>query len=132
MLRDLLILFALVMALRVPFFTQPIQGDDIYYLEGAQYAQTNPAHPHQARYLFQGRMVEMSGHPHPPLNAWILAALLALIGEVKEVPFHAAYTLFSLLAALGMYLVARRFTSHALIASLLFCAFARRNRQSGR
>ena len=122
MLRDLLIIFALVMALRVPFLTHPIQGDDVYYLVGAQYAQTNPAHPHQARYLFQGRMVEMSGHPHPPLNAWILAAILALTGEVKELPFHAAYASFSLLAALGMYAIARRFTSHPLLATMLFCA----------
>ncbi len=122
MLRDLLILFALVVALRAPFLTQPVQGDDVYYLEGAQYAQTDPAHPHHARYIFQGRMVDMRGHPHPPLNAWVLAGLLALVGEVQEVPFHAAYTLFSLMAALGMYLLARRFTSRPLLATALFCA----------
>ena len=66
MFRDLLIIIALVVAMRVAFLTQPIQGDDIYYLAGAQYAQTNPLHPHQASYLFHGRMVSMSGHPHPP------------------------------------------------------------------
>lgn len=122
MLRDLLIVIALVLALRVPFLTQPIQGDDIYYLAGGQYAQTDPAHPHRASYLFQGRMVSMSGHPHPPLNAFVLAGLLWALGDVREVPFHIAYTLFSLLAAIGMYFVARRFTPHALIATLLFCA----------
>lgn len=122
MLRDLLILFALVVALRAPFLTQPIQGDDIFYLEGAQYAQTDPAHPHNARYIFQGRMVDMRGHPHPALNAWILAGLLALVGDVKEVPFHAAYAIFSLLAVVGAYLLARRFTAHPLLAAALFCA----------
>ena len=122
MLRDLLILFALVLALRAPFLTQPIQGDDVYYLEGAQYAQTDPGHPHHARYIFQGRMVDMRGHPHPPLNAWILAALLALLGDFKEVPFHAAYAIFSLLAAFGMYMLSRRFTARPLLATALFCA----------
>jgi len=121
-LRDLLILFALVVALRAPFLTQPVQGDDVYYLEGAQYAQTDPAHPHHARYIFQGRMVDMRGHPHPPLNAWVLAGLLALVGDVKEVPFHSAYALFSLLAALGMYMLARRFTARPLLAAAMFCA----------
>lgn len=116
-----MIVFALVVALRVPFLTQPIQGDDIYYLAGAQYAQTNPLHPHQASYVFQGRLVSMSGHPHPPLNAFVLAGLVALVGDVKEVPFHLAYGLFSLLAALGMYFLARRFCSLPLIATMLFC-----------
>lgn len=120
MVRHLLILFALVMALRVPFWTQAIQGDDIYYLEGAHYAQTNPLHPHQAKYLFQGRLVDMSGHPHPPLNAAVLSILLAVVGDVKEVPFHAAYTLFSLIAVFSMYMMACHFTTQPLLASMLF------------
>jgi len=120
-LRDLLIIAGLVLALRLPFLTQPIQGDDIYYLEGAQYAQTNPAHPHRAQYLFQGRMVDMSGHPHPPLNAFVLSGLLAVLGEVREVPFHAVYAGFSLLAAIGMYFLSRRFCERPLIATMLFC-----------
>lgn len=120
MIRDLLILVALVVALRAPFLTQPIQGDDIYYLAGAQYAQTNPWHPHQASYLFQGRLVSMAGHPHPPLNSFVLAGLLAVVGDVREAPFHAAYALFSLLAVLSMYFLARRFVARPLLAAMLF------------
>ena len=41
----------------------------------------------------------MRGHPHPPLDSWILAGLLAVFGDVHEVPFHAAYIVFSLIAA---------------------------------
>lgn len=117
-----MLVIALVVALRVPFLTQPIQGDDIYYLAGAQYAQTDPLHPHRASYLFQGRLVSMQGHPHPPLNAFVLAGLVAVVGDVKEVPFHAAYALFSVLAAVGMYFLARRFVTRPLVATLLFCA----------
>ena len=35
--------------------------------------------------------MDLRGHPHPPLNAWMLAGLLAVFGDVHEVPFHAAY-----------------------------------------
>lgn len=67
-------------------------------------------------------MVDMRGHPHPPLNAWILGGLLAVVGEVREPVFHGFYALFSLMAALGMYALARLYTPHALLATALFCA----------
>lgn len=122
MLRDLVLICLLVLALRLPFLTQAVQGDDIYYLAGGQHALVEPGHPHRAQYLFQGRLVDMRGHPHPPLNAWILGGLLASRGGVSEAAFHGFYTLFSLLAALGMYALARLFTPHALLATFLFCA----------
>ena len=70
---------------------QAIQGDDVYYLYGAEHAQVEPAHPYHTRYVFLGDMVEMRGHPHPPLDVWFLALLLALFRDVHEVPFHAAF-----------------------------------------
>jgi hypothetical protein len=120
--QDLLLIAVLVLAMRLPFLNHPIQGDDVYYLAGAQHAQINPLHPHQAKYYFQGRLVDMRGHPHPPLNAFILGGLLAVFGEVREVPFHAAYMLFSLLAAFSMYFLAVRFTPQPLLATVLFCS----------
>jgi hypothetical protein len=106
--------------MRLPFLTQPIQGDDPYYLFGAQHALVDPAHPSHARYIFQGEVVDMRGHPHPPLNAWILAGLLAIFGDVYEVPFHAAYLVFSVISAIGMWSLARRFADWPLGATLLF------------
>jgi hypothetical protein len=41
---------------------------------------------------------------------------------VKEVPFHAAYTVFSLIAAWGMWSLAQRFSPQPLWATLLFVA----------
>ena len=108
--------------MRLPFLNQAIQGDDIYYLAGAQYAQIDPLHPSHARYVFGGVEVSMRGHPHPPLNVWCLAGLLALAGDIREVPFHAAYVVFSLIAALSMWSLARRFSPHPLLATLLFLA----------
>jgi hypothetical protein len=120
--RDLLIVLAFVLLLRVPFLNQAIQGDDLYYIAGGQHALIDPAHPNHAKYVFQGEVVDMRGHPHPPLNAWVLGLLLAALGDVYEVPFHAFYVLFSLIAALSMYALARRFSPQPLWATLLFCA----------
>ncbi len=116
----LLIVAALVLLIRLPFLDQPIQGDDVYYLAGAEHAQIDPAHPNHGRYVFLGEMVDMRGHPHPPLNAWTLAGLLAWFGDVYEPPFHAAYILFSLIAALSMWSLARRFSGNPLLATALF------------
>ena len=120
--RQALIVIAFVLAIRLPFLTQPVQGDDIYYLFGAQHAQIEPLHPKHTAYAFQGDVVSMQGHPHPPFNAWYLGGILALVKDVHEVPFHAAYIPFSLIAALSALAIARRFTERALLAALLFCA----------
>ncbi len=120
--RGAWIVVGLVLLLRLPFLYQAIQGDDIYYLAGAQHAQIDPLHPNHARYVFQGKVVEMQGHPHPPLDVWALAGLLALAGDVHETVFHGAYIVFSLIAALAMYSLARRFSSRPLLATLLFLA----------
>ena len=76
--RQTILIVGLVILLRLPFLNQPIQGDDPYYLYGAEHAQIDPLHPLDTRYVFLGDMVDMRGHPHPPLNAWILGALLAI------------------------------------------------------
>ena len=117
-----LAIVALVILLRLPFLNQPIQGDDVYYLYGAEHAQIDPLHPLDTRYMFQGDMVDMRGHPHGPVNSWILGILLAVFGDVREVPFHLAYTLFSLIAALSMWSLARRFCERPFAATLLFLA----------
>ena len=118
----LLLALAVVLLLRAPFLNQAIQGDDVYYLAGAEHAQIEPAHPTHVHYVFQGELVDMEGHSHPPLNAWFLGLLLAIVGDIREVPFHAAYILFSLIAAAAMWSLARRFSPHPLWATLLFLA----------
>jgi 4-amino-4-deoxy-L-arabinose transferase-like glycosyltransferase len=120
--RPAWLILAFVLLLRLPFLNQAIQGDDIYYLAGAQHAQVDPLHPNHARYVFVGDVVDMRGHPHPPFNAWWLGALLFLTGNIREIPFHAAYILFSLLVALSMWTLAKRFTPRPLEATLLFLA----------
>jgi hypothetical protein len=106
--------------LRLPFLNQAIQGDDFYYLKGAEHAQIDPLHPTHARYVFLGRQVDMRGHPHPPLDTWVLGGLLAAFGDIYEVPFHAAYIVFSVVAAFSMLALARRFCDEPLLPTALF------------
>jgi len=117
-----LIILALVLLIRLPFLNQAVGGDDVYYLAAAEHAQIDPAHPNHVHYIFEGRDVDFRGYPHPPLNAWALAALIAIFGEVREIPFHLAYITFSLIAAFAMWSLAKRFSPQPLWATLLFLA----------
>ena len=120
--RQLILVALVVLALRLPFLNQAFQGDDILYLTEAAHAQIEPLHPKHTTYVFMGRDIDMRGQSHPPLNAWFLALLIAVGKGVSEIPFHAAYILFSLIAAFSALALARRFSPHPLIATLLFCA----------
>ncbi len=120
--KGTLLIAVIVVLLRLPFLNQAIQGDEVYYLSAAEHAQIDAWHPNHATYLFQGDLVDMRGHPHPPLNGWALGALLAALGDVREIPFHLAYIVFSLIAALAMWSLARRFCERPFFATLLFLA----------
>ena len=122
--RSLLLCLLFTVLLRLPFLNQAIQGDDVYYLYGAQHALIDPLDPHDTSYVFRGDLVSMRGHPHPPLNTWVLAGLLAVFGEVYEIPFHAAYLFFSLLAVAAVWWLARRFTGAPTLPTLLFSVTA--------
>jgi hypothetical protein len=118
----LALVLAAVLLIRLPFLNQAIQGDDVYYLAAAEHAQIDPLHPNHVQYVFLGDRVDLRGFPHPPFNAWFLALLLAVFGDIHEVPFHIAYIPFSLIAALAMWSLAKRFSPHPLWATLLFLA----------
>jgi 4-amino-4-deoxy-L-arabinose transferase-like glycosyltransferase len=120
--RQFILVALVVLALRLPFLNQALQGDDVLYLTEAAHAQIEPLHPKHTTYDFMGRDIDMRGQSHPPLNAWFLALLLAMGKNVSEISFHAAYILFSLMAAFSALALARRFSPHALLATLLFCA----------
>src|SRR5260370_37940176 len=120
--RGLWMALGLVLLIRVPFLNQAIQGDDHIYLTEAAHALIDPLHPNNVKYVFLGDEVDLRGHSHPPGNAWPLAALIAVFGDVKEVPFHAAYIVFSLIAAGAMWSLAVRFSPQPLWGTLLFLA----------
>jgi Dolichyl-phosphate-mannose-protein mannosyltransferase len=120
--RGLWIALALVLLIRLLFLNQAIQGDDHTYLTEAAHALVEPLHPMHVKDVFLGNEVDLRGHSHPPLDAWILAGLLAVFGEVREVPFHAFYIVFSLIAVWAMWSLSRRFSPHPFWATLLLIA----------
>jgi hypothetical protein len=120
--RGLWLALAFVLLVRLPFLNHPVQGDDDIYITEAAHAQIEPLHPANVKYVFRGDTVDLRGHSHPPLNAWPLALLVAVFGEVKEVPFHAAYIVFSLIAVWAMWALARKFSPQPVWATLLLCA----------
>ncbi|HEY2012652.1 MAG TPA: hypothetical protein VGH38_04080 [Bryobacteraceae bacterium] len=116
------LILGLVLLIRLPFWNQAILGDDNTYLTAAAHALVEPLHPDHTKIVFQGQEWDLRGHPHGPVNAWALAILIAVVGGVREVPFHAAYTVFSLIAAWAVWSLAKRFSPRPLWAALLFIA----------
>ena len=88
--KPVTLLLAVILLIRLPFLKQAIQGDDVYYLAAAEHAQIDPLDPNHVDYVFSGNRVDLRGFPHPPLNAWFLGLLLAVAGDIREAPFHAA------------------------------------------
>jgi hypothetical protein len=120
--KSLLLCLGLVLFIRLPFLNQAIQGDDHIYLTEAQHALVDPLHPSDVKYVFMGDEVDLRGHSHPPGNVWPLAGLILLFGDVYEVPFHAAYIVFSMVAVWAMWSLACRFSERPLWATLMFVA----------
>lgn len=117
--RQLLLLGGFTLLLHIPFLFQPVQGDEVNYLDMAKQVIERPLTPLNFQYVFQGRPIDMAGHPHPPLNAYILALLWVLWGGFSPLFFHGAYLLFALTISFAAYALAARFTTQPLWAALL-------------
>jgi len=120
--RDLLLLAAFTLALHAPFLRQPVQGDEVNYLDFAAHVLKQPLEPLNFQFVFQGKMVDAAGHPHPPLNAYILAAAWLLRGHFSVFFFHCFYLLFTLGISFAAYALAARFTDRPLWGALLIAA----------
>jgi hypothetical protein len=120
--REVLILAIFTLLLHVPFLKQPVQGDEVNYLDIAVHIFKEPLTPLNFSYVFQGRLVEASGHPHPPLNAYIVTVPWLMIGHFSVVSFHAFYLLFALGISFAAYALGSYFTRQPLWAGLLVAA----------
>ncbi len=119
--RDLLILSAVVLATLLPFINKPFNVDDPFYLKAAEQFARDPMHPYSFSINWSGELRDVWGRMEatfPPLVTAYTAAILKAFGE-KEWIFHIFFLVFPLTAVISMYFIARKFTDNPLIASIL-------------
>lgn len=113
----------LIALLYLPFLNQAFHIDDRIYLEIADNILLKPLHPYDYRPVFEGLSApDAASHSHLPLTSYYLAPLRLLAGPDREWPYHLAFLIFPLLAAVGMYDLARRYVAHRAAAAALLVA----------
>jgi hypothetical protein len=120
--RDLLLLTGFILLLHLPFVTQPVQGDEVNYLDIAHEVFRQPLTPTNFSFVFQGHRVQMSGHPHPPLSVYLLTLPWMLAGGFSLPIFHLYYVAFALAIGYAAYALAIYFTPQAFWAAMLISA----------
>src|SRR5215831_15926282 len=102
--RDLALLIGLTVALHLPFIGQAFHLDDVQYLDIARNVYRNPLFPLDLPITFEGLHYNLWGHSHPPLNSYLIAALLLFHHRSpSEVFLHTSFLVFPLLAAISFY-----------------------------
>ena len=117
--QDLLIVAAFVLLITVPFLNQPFHMDDPGFIEYARARQDAPLEMQLHDYVFFGVRNETFFDTHPPLVSAYIATLMYVSGGESELLFHGAFLIFPLLAGISMYFLARKFTRHSLLGTLL-------------
>jgi hypothetical protein len=131
--RDGAILLALVVALGVPFWGKAFHIDDPFFIAIALNLRLHPLRPFDGAVALDDTdhrvFARVASAPntfetlsHPPLVPYVIAATSVASGGLREVPQHAAFLLFSGVAAWFQYRLARRFTKAPLLAALLLVA----------
>lgn len=120
-LRRVGVLIGLTVILHLPFLRQGVHLDDVAFVDIARNVFQNPLFPLDMPYVFVGRHVSMWGHTHPPLNSYLIAAIIFLSGgALSEVVLHSVYLFFPLLATVSFYFLAKRFVHAAFLATAVF------------
>lgn len=119
--RETLIVIMLTLLMTLPFVGRPFDMDDIIFLKLAEARQEQPLQLELRDFEFFGVFNESFIDTHPPLVSLYLA-LMMMLGGSSEVWLHLSFLVFTVAAALAMYFLARRFTRHAMLASLLLIA----------
>jgi Dolichyl-phosphate-mannose-protein mannosyltransferase len=119
LLRDSSIVFALVLAVTVPFLGKAFHIDDVYYLEIARQILVDPLRPYDFSYVSEGRLRYVFENDwSPPFFNYVLALGLLLFGE-DEVPLHIIMGAFTASVGVSTYFLALRFSERPLVAASL-------------
>jgi hypothetical protein len=116
------ILTALVLCSVVPFAARAVYLDEHLYLHLAESAIKNDwRFPQDTPFIFFGTRVDnLAPHTHPPVGEYFLALMLKLFGGFEEIRFRLLWAVFSLIAVLGFYRLARHFTPEPLLVASFF------------
>src|SRR5215510_2820437 len=113
-------LIVCVLAANVIFIRQAYHMDDGIYLLLARNAVNSPWSPQDVPTHFEGLYAaDLASTEHPiPVTAYYMMLISHLTHGFKEPALHVAFLLFPVVLACAMFALARRYTGHALLASL--------------
>ncbi len=116
--RSIILLAALTVVCLLPFAGEAFRVDDPLFLWSAQQIVQHPLNPYGFAvvwYTTSQSMAEVT--QNPPLASYYIAAVASIAGW-SEAALHLAFLLPAMIAILGAYLLARRFTRWPLLAAL--------------
>jgi len=118
-----LILVLVVGVLYLPFLGQAFHIDDRIYLEVAENILVKPLFPYDYPAVFEGISApDAASHSHLPLTSYYLAFWRILAGDHVEWLDHLVFLVFPLLAAWGIFDLARRRVKDPRLTALLLLA----------
>ncbi|MHB9111586.1 MAG: ArnT family glycosyltransferase [Thermoleophilia bacterium] len=118
---EILTVIVVTLLMTLPFIARPFHMDDATFIELARARQSSPLETVLVDYTFFGQENDHFLDTHPPFIPSYVALLIWIAGE-SEIVMHLAFLIFPLIAAISMYFLARSYSSHALLVSLIFVA----------
>ncbi|MFA5802802.1 MAG: glycosyltransferase family 39 protein [Thermoleophilia bacterium] len=112
-------ILAFVLAITLPFSNQALHIDDAIFWDFAKTNLESPFQQHINNYNLVGEETAQWRDTHPPLTQTYLAGVMYLTGSDSESPLHLAFIIFPMITGVSMFFLARRFTSNALLATML-------------
>jgi len=106
-------------AITLPFIFKSFHLDDTFFVWLAREKLSHPLALGLPDHGYEGNFFSLYLDTHPPLLTSYLALLMRICGGVSEAGLHSGFVIFPALAAMSMYVLARRFTGSPLVAALL-------------
>ena len=113
---------AFVLFITLPFAGQALHVDDAIFWDFAKLNLESPLQQDLPEYRLMGVEIPNWRDTHPPLDQLYMSAIMRATGSDQELPLHLGFIIFPAIAGVSMYFLARRFTRHAIIATLLLLA----------
>ncbi|MEY2492772.1 MAG: hypothetical protein QOH24_1723 [Verrucomicrobiota bacterium] len=114
-----IVLLLATFAALIPFLNKAFHIDDPLFLWMAAQIRRHPLDPYGFNVNWIGAPEPMwSAMQNPPLCSYFMAAVSAVVGE-SEIALHAAFIIWSMLAVLAVFVLARRFCQSPVIAALI-------------